>query len=144
MNKRRQRWALAFLWMAVIFFLSGQSGSESASLSTSLFKPLFDMLIPMGISADTLSLFIRKTAHFFSYLILGIFIFRALDTYQIELSQKVYMSILLCVGYAISDEIHQLFVDGRAGSLMDVLIDSMGSVTSVTYLALKRKKEVNV
>ena len=54
------------------------------------------------------------------------------------------MSILLCVGYAISDEIHQLFVDGRAGSLMDVMIDSMGSVTSVTYLAMKRKKEVNV
>jgi hypothetical protein len=66
MNKRRQRWALAFLWMAVIFFLSGQSGSESTNLSTSLFKPIFDILIPLGISADTLSLIIRKAAHFFS------------------------------------------------------------------------------
>lgn len=144
MNKRRQRWALAFLWMAVIFFLSGQSGSESASLSTSLFKPVFDLLLPLGVSPDVLSLVIRKTAHFSSYLILGIFIFRALDTYQIELSQKVYMSIMLCVGYAISDEIHQLFVEGRAGTMSDVLIDSMGSATSIAYYALKRKKEVNI
>jgi VanZ family protein len=144
MNKRRQRWALAFLWMAVIFFLSGQSGSESANLSTSLFKPLFDIMIPMGISVDTLSPIIRKAAHFFSYLLLGILVFRALDTYPIELSQKVYMSMLLCVGYAVSDEIHQIFTPGRAGMWIDVFIDSMGSATSIAYFYFKKMKEVNV
>jgi VanZ family protein len=144
MNKRRQRWALAFLWMAVIFFLSGQSGSESANLSTSLFKPIFDILIPLGISADTLSLIIRKAAHFFSYLLLGILVFRALDTYPIELSQKVCMSMLLCVGYAVSDEIHQIFTPGRAGMWIDVFIDSIESATSIAYFYFKKMKEVNV
>lgn len=144
MNKRRQRWMLAFLWMMIIFFLSAQSGNESGSLSTSLFKPLFDMLVPMGIPADLLSLIIRKSAHFIEYMILGILVFRALDTYEIQLSQKVYLAILLCIGYAISDEIHQIFVPGRAGTLIDVLIDSLGSATSIAYIYIKKNSEVKI
>lgn len=144
MNKRCQRWMLAFLWMLVIFFLSAQSGNESGSLSTSLFKPLFDLLVPMGIPAEILSLIIRKTAHFTEYLILGILVLRALDTYEIHFSQKVYLAMLLCIAYAISDEIHQIFVPGRAGTLIDVLIDSLGSATSIAYITIKRKKEVKI
>ena len=33
--------------------------------------------------------------------------------------------------YAISDEIHQLFVPGRAGQVRDVLIDSAGSFLGI-------------
>lgn len=144
MNKRRQRWMLAFLWMLVIFFLSAQSGNESGSLSTSLFKPLFDIFVPMGMPAEILSLVIRKSAHFMEYLILGILVFRAFDTYEIHFSQKVYLAILLSIGYAISDEIHQIFVPGRVGTLIDVLIDSLGSATSIAFIYIKRKKEVKV
>jgi VanZ family protein len=142
MNKRRQRWVLAFLWMTVIFFLSAQSGNESALLSTSIFKPLFDLLIPMGISNEVLSMIIRKSAHFISYLILGILVYRAMDTYEIVASQKMYLSLLLCFGYAISDEIHQIFVPGRAGTMIDVVIDGLGSATSIAFYYFKRKKEV--
>ncbi len=144
MNKRRQRWALVFLWMIGIFFLSAQSGNDSGMLSASLFKPLFDLLVPLGLPAEILSLIIRKTAHFTIYLILGILVFYAIDTYEIQLSQKVYLSVLLCVGYAISDEIHQIFVPGRAGTLLDVFIDSMGSATSITFYYIKRKNEVKI
>jgi VanZ family protein len=142
MNKRRQRWALAFLWMGVIFLLSAQTGDDSAMLSTSLFKPIFDFLTPMGFSISALSLFIRKSAHFFSYLILGVLVFRALDTYNIVLSQKIYVSIMICFGYALSDEIHQIFVPGRSGTLLDVFIDCLGSTVSITYYYVKRKNEV--
>jgi VanZ family protein len=142
MNKRRQRWVLAFLWMTMIFLLSAQSGNESANLSTSLFKPLYDLLIPFGLSEDVLSLIIRKTAHFISYLILGILVYRAMDTYDIETSQKMYLSLLLCFGYAISDEIHQLFVPGRSGTMIDVLIDGLGSATSIIFIYVKKSKGV--
>lgn len=144
MNKRRQRWALAFLWMTGIFFLSAQSGNDSGLLSNSLFKPLFEVLIPLGIPADIISLGIRKSAHYVVYLILGILVFRAVDTYEIQLSQKVYLSVMLCVGYAISDEIHQIFVPGRAGTLLDVFIDSMGSATSIAFFSIKGTKEVKI
>ncbi len=142
MNKRRQRWMLAFLWMAVIFYLSSQDGQQSSSLSTSLFKPLFDLVIPMGVSADILSLIVRKTAHFVTYSILGLLVFRATDTYDIELSQKIYFSFLLCLGYAISDEIHQLFVPGRSGNLTDIAVDALGSITSIILYGNLRRKEV--
>ena len=33
--------------------------------------------------------------------------------------------------YAISDEIHQLFVPGRSGQVRDVLIDSAGSLLGI-------------
>ena len=33
--------------------------------------------------------------------------------------------------YAITDEIHQLFVPGRSGMIKDVFIDSLGIITGV-------------
>ena len=36
--------------------------------------------------------------------------------------------------YAISDEVHQLFVPGRAGQVRDVLIDSAGSLLGIIII----------
>ena len=38
------------------------------------------------------------------------------------------ISLLICLIYAFSDEIHQLFVLGRSGEFRDVLIDFCGSI----------------
>ena len=35
-------------------------------------------------------------------------------------------SLLIGIEYAIIDEIHQLFIEGRAGKIVDVWIDSIG------------------
>ncbi|MFR1872919.1 MAG: VanZ family protein [Coprococcus sp.] len=49
--------------------------------------------------------------------------------------------------YAVTDEIHQLFVPGRSGQITDVILDScgglIGAVLSATilYLIRKRKKD---
>jgi len=41
--------------------------------------------------------------------------------------------------YAITDEVHQLFISGRSGRVEDVIIDSIGVLTGVTvYLFLKQ------
>ena len=47
--------------------------------------------------------------------------------------------------YAASDEVHQLFVDGRAGSAVDVLIDSGGALFGIllavlAFLIFKKRK----
>ena len=39
-------------------------------------------------------------------------------------------------GFAALDEFHQLFVEGRAGSLKDVLIDSCGSLTGIIFVRI--------
>ena len=41
--------------------------------------------------------------------------------------------------YACTDEIHQLFVPGRGGSIIDVLNDSMGALVSVLFCLLVAK-----
>ncbi len=38
-----------------------------------------------------------------------------------------FITISICFLYALSDEIHQFFVPGRACRILDVLIDTLGS-----------------
>ena len=47
---------------------------------------------------------------------------------------------IMTVVYAMTDEVHQLFVQGRAGRISDVLIDSIG-VTIITVLLWKKRQK---
>ena len=42
----------------------------------------------------------------------------------------------IAVAYAITDELHQMFVSDRAARALDVLIDSAGSLTGTFVLTL--------
>lgn len=78
---------------------------------------------------------IRKSAHFISYLILGFLVSHALKNDASAASAIAWkrrgISLLLCVAYAISDELHQLFVPGRGPMLKDVLIDGSGATLGI-------------
>ena len=54
------------------------------------------------------------------------------------------ISIIATFIYALSDEIHQFFVPGRTCAFRDVLIDTIGGVTSilVLYIFSKIKNKV--
>jgi len=53
--------------------------------------------------------------------------------------RSVVLALGICVLFAISDEVHQLFVPGRGGQVSDVLIDSAGaSVGLGIYLLVSR------
>jgi VanZ family protein len=46
---------------------------------------------------------------------------------------------MICILYAILDEVHQIFIPGRSGEIRDVFIDSSGSGTGIlAYLAVSR------
>lgn len=42
------------------------------------------------------------------------------------------IALLICIPDAISDEVHQLFIPGRAGQVRDVIIDSAGAVVGIS------------
>ncbi len=93
--------------------------------------------------------FIRKNAHFFIYLILGILVKYALNSSGIEGVKAIGIGLLICVGYAFTDEAHQLLVPGRGGQLSDVVIDSWGAglgitlhILAVKLLSLRAKKKL--
>lgn len=132
---------LVLIWMIIIFIMSSFNAEDSANQSNFIVNIIANILNINNISL--LSLIIRKLAHFTEYLILGTLV---INMFTKNNAKKTYLlSILLCIIYAISDEIHQIFTPGRACQIKDILIDSIGSITGIYLYKLisKRKKSIN-
>lgn len=133
---------VTIIWMGIIFSFSSSEGYESSSTSDSFIDntiinvcKFFNSEITEKDEKEIINMFsypIRKMAHFTEYLILGLFVFFTFKEYKIN--YFYLFAFLFCVFYAGSDEIHQYFVVGRDCSYKDVLLDSLGSLTSITYL----------
>lgn len=134
-------WTAVLLWMALIFYLSSQPADKSDQLSTGITETIIRAIgkvIPgTETAAGRLNHIVRKNAHFISYMILGILTVNALRQTGAGRTGSFAWTMVICVLYASSDEIHQLFVPGRAGMVTDVLIDSSGALMGsgiMTYL----------
>lgn len=139
----RISWLLVVIWMAVIFYLSHQPGTESSELSsgiTHLITQTIHFMIPfVDIHMDSLHYYVRKGAHFFAYFTLGLLVVHALYTSRKGGVRGMIYALLICVLYAMSDEVHQLFIPGRSGEMTDVLIDSSGAgIGIIIYGCLAR------
>jgi len=138
------RWGLVFAWMLVIFMLSAQISSESSDLSSGITKfvlNIINRLLPrIEIDLNAFSHFIRKSAHFIAYLILGILSLHAIDEEKNQAMTWMIKALLICVLYAMSDEFHQLYVPGRSGEMKDVLLDSTGSLVGIIGYFLVRHR----
>jgi VanZ family protein len=77
------------------------------------------------------SLVIRKLAHFGEFLILGVLWVLTLTSYSFRLQKAMQLTISIGLLTALSDEFIQTFVPGRAGTLLDVLIDLVGVLVGV-------------
>ena len=136
-------WMAVTGWMAVIFYLSHQPAEDSNALS----RGVTEMIIAFieGILPDTdldlrgLNYYVRKNAHFIAYFILSVLTMNAFGRSGVKGRKRILRTMLICVLYAITDEIHQLFIPGRAGQVKDVLIDSLGAATGVVVYAAARK-----
>ena len=144
--KRVISWLLVILWMALIFYLSHQPATESNSLSTGITERIVTIIerVTSDIDFDVSSFnhIVRKNAHFFAYLILGVLVSNALKNNDFKGTNRFLIALAICVLYAISDEIHQLFIPGRAGQVRDIIIDSAGVVVGISaYLEYGKLKK---
>lgn len=126
---------LTVCWMIVIFSFSSRNAEQSTGDSTSvgilfgqLFVPSFaemDIQEQMAF-AEKVDHPVRKTAHATEYAVLGFLI--AGSYADRKRKQIVCLLIPFAIGalYAVSDEIHQIFVPGRSCQVTDMLIDSCG------------------
>lgn len=156
---------LTIIWMIVIFTFSSQTGEASTGTSGRFVSIIIDIFISdyneytideqIEIS-NTISLIVRKGAHFTEYFILG---FLWLSTFLSSIHKKessaqslivlkrykwiLYSGSLSCI-YAMSDEIHQGFTAGRSPAVLDVLIDTIGGFAGafiaffILYACVKR------
>ena len=98
-----RRWLPVLAWAALIFALSS---------------------VPdLGTGLGGWDTVLRKLAHAGEYAVLGALLVRA--------SGRAGLAVGLGAAYAITDEIHQTFVAGRAGSPVDVAIDAVGILLGV-------------
>ena len=101
-------WLPVVVWAAVIFTFS-----SIPSLNTGL---------------GTWDLLLRKAAHMTEYAILGALLLRALG--------RELPALLAGVAYAVTDEIHQHFVEGRHASPLDVALDGIGVALGIFLFRL--------
>lgn len=101
MSTKQWRWVMLLAWMGAIFYVSGTPSNEIPDFG------IVDLLV-------------KKGSHALAYAILAVLAYRATGSNR--------TALLIAVLYAISDETHQLFVPGRNGQPLDVLIDAVGAV----------------
>jgi VanZ family protein len=111
-------WLPVFLWSGLIFWFSSVPGLES------------------GLEVKT-DFALRKLAHLAEYGILAILWIRALTAAELPRRRAFLFSILFCIAFAISDEIHQLYIPGREGKIYDILIDSLGVLLGAAIFSTK-------
>ncbi len=117
-------WLLVVLCAAGIFLLSSQNGMESAELSADTMAPFLRIMTWLfGEAAHNI---FRKFAHFFAYCALMFLTYHAVWRTRRTLSPV--LPFVLCVLYAVSDEVHQYFVPERACRLFDVCVDTLGCI----------------
>lgn len=130
----------------VVFYFSSQDGLESAGLSN-IFVEFLKMHIsfpPFSFVLDFLSIIVRKFAHFSIYFLLGISSVSLLKEYFVFWKNILIYALFFCLFYAVTDEVHQLFVVGRSGKILDVFIDFCGSSCAIFFsflLSHFRKKK---
>ncbi|MGI6278485.1 MAG: VanZ family protein [Patescibacteria group bacterium] len=82
---------------------------------------------------DWLNFLVFKSLHFLEYALLFILWHRALKN-TIDKPSSFLWSALIAFTWAVIDEIHQLYVPTRQGSLRDIIIDSLGILFGVLCL----------
>lgn len=133
-NPFRNKWAawvLWFLWAVVVLKFSSDTGNTSSGKSGWILTQVLSILQVFGISVNDVELLhtlIRKAAHMFNYLCMGLVGYNALrQTFDWTFSRKLVSAFLLAVAFASFDEYFQTFIPGRTGKFTDVIIDSSGT-----------------
>lgn len=133
------------LCMALIFSFSMETASESTETSDGFIRTLletfdggFGDLSPAEqlVKVRSFSHFARKTAHFSIFGVLGLLVASAVSAYRLGLRKTVGISLVVCALYAVSDEVHQYFVSGRACMVRDMLLDTCGACCGIALVCL--------
>ncbi len=134
MTKRRVLWMITIAWAVAIFCFSAQPAEHSSHVSSTLTEQLIQLLPgtqEMSFSdqkqlLEFVHVFLRKLAHFVEYMILGCLTAALCRTYDLQHYHGFLIAFCASSLYAVSDEVHQLFVPGRSCQFLDVLLDSFG------------------
>ena len=137
----------------MIFLFSGENAEQSRKTSGTLTKQILRIVISdfdelpkkeqTALVRQT-HFWVRKAAHLTEYLLLGFSTAVCLNVWKVKFP---FLTAQICGSlYAVTDEVHQLFVDSRSGELRDVLIDSFGVFLGIlicrfVIMMIRKKKK---
>lgn len=81
--------------------------------------------------------FIRKGAHFLSYFMMAFSYNYALHYKMKDKWLAIFITALICIGYATFDEFHQSLTPNRTPLLADVILNTSGALTGITLFKFK-------
>jgi VanZ family protein len=113
-------WIPALLVMAAIFFFSSLPSNDIPNFGS------FDFSV-------------KKLGHMLGYALLALAYLYGLRT-QFHSRSRLFLLFawLLTIAYAFTDEFHQSFTPGRNSTIIDVGIDSIGSLIGLLPVIIKR------
>lgn len=149
-NKRIIYFILILICMITVFIFSSENGEESQNTSDVAFTNriinVITNIFPKTNRTDiftAVNFIVRKGAHFTLYFIMGLVVYRAINTYSLGTKKKIILTISVGTLYACLDEFHQFFVPGRSAQIRDIFIDMLGVIlaTLIVCLILYKKGE---
>ncbi|MGN1033673.1 MAG: VanZ family protein [Intestinibacter sp.] len=137
---------IIILWMVFIFSMSAKDATQSSNISGgftySILNTFFENFRGLDKSikdniVEDLQFVVRKGAHFSAYAVLGGLCFVECSYFKrFNFKNKFTAAFLISVLYAVSDEIHQYFVPGRACEFRDMVIDSCGVLFGIIVVLI--------
>lgn len=136
---------VTIIWCTTIFRLSGMNSNSPNGASTGIVEraisKVLDATNEAGITsshpddekltkaAELINTPLRKVVHATVYFVLALLL---LTISRVIFGGKKYLpsciiAVSLCFIFAMTDEYHQTFIDGRTGQVMDVTIDTAGA-----------------
>ena len=133
------RWVLVAAMAAFIFYMSSRTAGELNTGFLSQMKQMLNawLLSSFGIAGDPASII----AHFCEYLLLGALLVNALRSHM-PLNRALVVAIVCASAYGITDEIHQIFVEGRYCDVFDWFTDTAGATLGAVLMKLNKKLDL--
>ena len=125
---------------SIIFGFSAQDGETSGGISKGVITIIADVF---NLNGDTRNIFIekgegviRKLAHFGIYTLLGLASMGFIATFNLKRKNQILITIIWGFLYASTDELHQMFINGRNASFLDVLLDTSGVIFGILLIII--------
>src|SRR5699024_2483403 len=88
------------------------------------------------VDGESMNHYIPNSAHFFIDVVLDIFTYLARSQHRNNVSFNVIMTMVVCVFYAISDDVHQIFVPDKSGEEGDVFLGGLCALLGVFFVLI--------
>lgn len=140
------------LFIGVIYVFSNFKGEDSDKQSIGLLENTIGRIasiIDKDITEEEktelylkLNYPLRKIAHICEFFILSFLLCMLFHSFKFSMNKVILFTFIGSFIIACGDEIHQLFVPSRYGSIFDVFVDSIGIILFLVIYYFKERGKV--